>query len=163
MVPLHTSSSSSFVMPLCWWIASTGASFVVFVGVFLGCSARAILQRIRLAGSQVNLSHACGCVISRDLDPYDLELIYFISLICLYISLPINLSVFISIYLFIYLCVQFVQDIVDYFVLCGFFLCGIEILCWSGLWWFWSVLRPGTFSSFFLSFAVYIFAVFFLP
>ena len=40
---------------------------VVFVGVFLGCSARAVLQGTRLAGSRVNLDHACGCVDSRDL------------------------------------------------------------------------------------------------
>ena len=124
---------------------------VVFVGVFLGCSACAILQGTRLAGSRVNLGHACGCVNSRDLDPYDLELIYCISLICLYISLSINLSVFISIYLFIYLsihqtiCLSIHLSI--YISVCSicprcsrlicalcFFLCGIEILCWSRWW-----------------------------
>ena len=102
---------------------------VVFVGVFLGCSAFAILQGTRLAGSRVNLGHACSCVDSRDLDPYDLELIvslssvyrslnqstylYSYGSIYLFIFRSIKLSVFLSIYLFIYLCVQFVQDVVD--------------------------------------------------
>ena len=90
---------------------------VVFVGVFLGCSACAILQGTRMAGSWVNLGHACGCVDGRDLDPYDLELIVSLSSvyiplypstylssyrsIYLYTFLSIKLSVFLSIYLYI--------------------------------------------------------------
>ena len=58
---------------------------VVFFVVFLGCSACAILQGTQLAGSWVNLGHACGCVDSRDLDPYDLELI--VSLSSVFLSL----------------------------------------------------------------------------